>query len=93
MGSFFDKAKSMGAKAADKAGDAVEIGKAKAKIASKKSDIEKVQVQIGEYCHKRYLGAGAEEDDTIRNFCMRIDELNKEVAELEAQIFATKNED
>lgn len=42
MGDFFEKAKKLGEKAADMTGDAIEIGKYKAKIASRRSDIHDV---------------------------------------------------
>lgn len=92
MGELFDKVKKVGAYAADKTGDAVEIGVAKGKIASRKSDIADVERLIGRYFYNKYLREGTGEDETVLEHFKKIDALNGEIAQLEAQIFSTKNE-
>jgi hypothetical protein len=93
MGDFFESVKKVGAYAADKTGDAVEIGVAKGKIAARKSDIADIEKLIGRYFYKKYLENGVGEDEAVLEHCKKIDSLNSEIAELEAQIFATKNEE
>lgn len=92
MGELFDKVKKAGAYAADKTGDAVEIGVAKGKIASRKGDIADVERLIGRYFYNKYLKDGVGEDDAVLEHFKKIDALNGEIAQLEAQIFSTKNE-
>ncbi len=54
MGDFFDKAKKLGAKAYDQAEDALEVGRYKAKISSKKGDMEESYKKIGQYLYEKY---------------------------------------
>lgn len=93
MADFLDKVKKVGAYAADKTGDAVEIGVARGKITARKSDIADVERKIGKYFYNKYLEDGVASDDAVAEHFRKIDSLNREIAELEAQIFTTKNED
>lgn len=85
MSDYMDKAKKMGAYAADKVGDAAKIGKYKASIASQKSEINDNKRKIGEYCYSKYV-AGEELDATIQDFCHIIEDCNDTISKYEVKI-------
>ena len=97
MTDLIDKAMGLAGEALDKTGDIVEIGKLKAKIASKKNDIEKYENQIGLYMYDLYKdNDGSFELDeydgpnhdlsVIRDICRQIDGAYDEIALLESKI-------
>ena len=90
MGDFFEKAKKLGGKAADATGDAIEIGKCKAKISSRKSDIHDVEKKIGKYYYD-YL-RGNIDNEEVEAYCKEIDKLNIQIKELEDKIEEAKND-
>ena len=90
MGDFFEKAKKLGEKAADMTGDASEIGKYKAKIASRRSDIHDVEKKIGKYHYEHLRGNIFNEE--VEAYCKEIDELKSQIAELEMKIEEAKND-
>ena len=55
MSDFLNMAKGFAADALDKAGDAAEVGKYKAKIAARKAEIEKIERQMGLYIYLTYF--------------------------------------
>lgn len=97
MTDLIDKAMGLAGEALDKTGDIVEIGKLKAKIASKKNDIEKYENQIGLYMYDLYKdNDGSFELDeydgpnhdlsVIGDICRQIDGAYDEIALLESKI-------
>lgn len=94
MNDFFDKAKNLGAKAYGQAGDVLEISKYKAKIVSKKSEIEKLQQEIGEYVYEQYTDEGIRENfnSEIIEKCKSIDGVTDEIMMLEEKIEAIKKD-
>lgn len=92
MQDFFNKAgnvaKSTASRAADKAGDLVEIGKIKAKISSARSDMSAIESKIGRYYFEQYMN-GAAIDAAAGAMCEEIkvqmeliDELEKKIQEI-----------
>ena len=101
MSDIMDKAKDFAAEALDKTGDIVEVGKLKAKIASKKSEIEKLEKQMGLYMYELYKdndGSLEPEDEgrpkkiysELRDMCRQIDGAYDEIALLESKIDSLK---
>lgn len=101
MSDFMDKAKDLASEALDKTGDIVEVGKLKAKIASKKNEIEKLEKQMGLYMYELYKendGSLEPEDEgrpkkiyaELRDMCRQIDGTYDEIALLESKIDAYK---
>lgn len=86
---FLDKLSSMAKDVTEKAGEAVEITKLKAKANKEKSAIEDSLKKIGEYYVEK-CAAGEELDETVKVFCKEIDEHNKAIEEFMAQIAAFK---
>ena len=97
MADFIDKAMGLAGEALDKTGEMVEIGKLKAKIATKKNDIEKYEKQIGLYMYDLYKDNDGSfelnEDEesshdlsVIRDICRQIDGAYDEIALLESKI-------
>lgn len=78
-------AKTTASKAADKAGDLVEIGKIKAKINSSKSEIANLEKKIGAYYYEQYM-EGAAVDAAIGEMCQEIRRQNELIEELEEKI-------
>lgn len=95
MQDFFNRAgkmaKDTAGKAADKAGDIVEIGKLKAKITSAKSDISAKQKKIGEYYFQQYM-EGAAVDAAVGGMCEDIKEQLERIEELEKKIQDVKED-
>lgn len=95
MQDFFNKAgkvaKDTASKAADKAGDMVEIGKLKAKISAAKSDVSAKKKKIGEYYFEQYMG-GAAVDGAVGSMCEEIKGKLEEIEELEKKIQEVKED-
>ena len=89
MQDFFNKAgkvaKNTAGKAADKAGDLVEIGKLKAKISSAKSEISSTEKKIGQYYFEQYM-EGAAVDAAVGAMCEEIKAQKELIEELEEKI-------
>ncbi|MCI2061642.1 MAG: hypothetical protein LKJ83_02585 [Eubacteriaceae bacterium] len=91
MGDLFEKAKNLGAKAAESAKDAGEIGKYKVEIQSKKSDINDEMVKIGQYMYSKYQDEGAEKTESaVLEHAKKIDDLNAAIKDLQDKIEAVK---
>lgn len=86
---FLDKLSSMAKDVTEKAGDAVEITKLKAKVGKEKSAIEEVLQKIGGYFLDKYT-SGEELDEAVAAMCKEIADHNKVVEDLMAQIAAVK---
>ena len=95
MKDFFNKAgqiaKDTAGKAADKAGDMVEIGKLKAKITAAKSEISATEKKIGQYYVEQYAN-GVAVDAAVGAWCQDIKAQEDIIAELEEKIKAVKDE-
>lgn len=96
MSDFVNAAMGLASEALDKAGEAAEIGKYKAKIAGKKTEIDKIQRQMGLYIYLTY--SESEDDDAdnldprLRDMCKQIDAVYDEIALLENKIDQVKDE-
>jgi len=90
MGDFMDKAGKMAKYAAGKTGDAVEIGKCKAKIASRRSDIADLQKKIGMHFYEKYQITGTT-DPEAEDYCKAIDDAEKSIEEMEDMVQNVKN--
>ena len=86
---FLDKLSSIAKDVTDKAGDAVEITKLKAKVNKEKSAIEDSVKKIGEYYLEKYL-AGETSDETLKVMCEEIAAKNKNIEEIVTQIASVK---
>ena len=92
MSDFLNMAKGFAADALDKAGDAAEVGKYKAKIAARKAEIEKIERQMGLYIYLTYSEheddeeEGITPDPKLRDMCKQIDAVYDEIALLENKI-------
>ncbi len=94
MSEFSSKVKKVGTDVIDKAGEMVELGKYKARISSQRSEIEKLQKQIGKYVYDQFK-EGSEEtffDPEIIDTCQAIDATYDEIAILEDKIDKIKGE-
>ena len=92
MVDFLDKAKKFGEYAADKAGDVAEIGKLKARISSRKSDIVALEKKIGKYYYDNLRNTGVTIDE-LEAYYTEIDELSAQILDCEAEIERIKEED
>jgi peptidoglycan hydrolase CwlO-like protein len=104
MGSFLDKAKELGERAVEVTADAVEIGTLKAKIAARKSDMNKQYQVLGEllYENRAMFDLNPEEDaaalsqqlaqlrEGMTDACSEIGRLKEEMAALEQDIETAK---
>lgn len=91
--SFFGKMKEGAAKAAEKAKETVEVTRLNAQISSKRKEIEKLQISIGESVYQAFLASdlsGSEE--TVVALCAQITERHQEIAVIELKIREIKNE-
>jgi hypothetical protein len=94
MSDIMNMAKGIASEAFDKASDAAEIGKYKAKIVGKKNEIEKIERRMGLYIYLMY--SEGEEDDgenldpKLRDMCKQIDAVYDEIALLENKIDQVK---
>ncbi|NCB42943.1 MAG: hypothetical protein EOM59_10035 [Clostridia bacterium] len=86
---FLDKLSSIAKDVTEKAGEAVEITKLKAKVNKEKSAIEDSLKKIGEYYLEK-CNAGEISDEAVKAFCAEIAEKNKNIEDLMAQIAAVK---
>lgn len=86
---FLDKLSSMAKDVTDKAGEAVEITKLKAKVGKEKSAIEDSLKKIGEYYLDK-CNVGEVSDEVVKVMCAEIAEKNKSIEDLLAQIAAIK---
>lgn len=95
MQDFFSKAgkvaKDTASKAADKAGDMVEIGKLKTKISAAKSEISTQKKKIGDYYFEQYM-EGAAVDGAVGSMCEAIKEKLDQIEELEKKIQEVKED-
>lgn len=93
MSEISSKVKKVGSDVIDKAGEMMEIGRYKARISSQKSEIEKLQRQIGKYIYDRYSEDQDLEifDSEILDSCRAIDATFDEIAILENKIDAIKS--
>ncbi|MDD4366300.1 MAG: hypothetical protein PHV38_01330 [Eubacteriales bacterium] len=91
MGDFMNKAGKVAKYAADKTGDVVEIGRCKAKITSRKSEITDLQKKIGAYYYDAYRATG-ETDPKVEDHLKAIEEAEKKIEELEESIKNVKND-
>ena len=93
MQDFLNKAgkvaKSTASKAADKAGDIVEIGKIKAKINSVKAEISSTENKIGQYYFDQYMD-GVAVDAIVGAMCEEIKAQMELIDELERKIQEVK---
>ena len=89
MRDFFNKAgevaKNTASRAADKAGDMVEIGKLKSKISSAKSEISATEKKIGKYYYEQYKD-GVAVDAAVGAMCEEITVQLDVIEELEDKI-------
>lgn len=94
MGDFMDKAMGFATEALDKTGEMVELGKFKAKIAAKNSEIEKMQKSMGQYFYELYKEQEDPEemDPEILDMCRQIDATYDEIAILEEKMEKVKQE-
>ncbi|MEA4922550.1 MAG: hypothetical protein VB031_04190 [Eubacteriaceae bacterium] len=94
MGDFLDKAKKLGAMAADKTSDVAEIGKYKAKIASQKAEIKDLEKQIGKRVYDQFKERDEDEpmDENLLDLCQSIDSAYDEITILEDKIENVKND-
>jgi hypothetical protein len=94
MSEITSKVKKVGSEVIDKAGEMVELGKYKARISSQKSEIEKLQRQIGKYVYDLYKEENEGEffDSEILDTCHAIDATYDEIAILENKIDMIKGE-
>jgi len=94
MSDFFEKAKETAKKAgnfaADKAGDAAEIGKYKAKIMSQKNEISNSEKELGKIVYRDYVDGNAQSEEMI-NLCQKITEAKKIIEDYEAEIEKVKD--
>lgn len=88
MSEISNKVKKVGSDVIDKAGEMVELGKYKARISSQKSEIEKLQKQIGKYIYDQYSEDQELDflDSEILDTCRAIDATYDEIAILENKI-------
>ncbi len=86
---FLDKLSSMAKDVTEKAGDAVEITKLKAKVSKEKGAIDEVLQKIGGHFMEKFT-AGEELDEAVAAMCKEVAEHNKVVEDLMAQIAAVK---
>lgn len=95
MQDFLNKAgkaaKNTASKAADKAGDIVEIGKLKAKINSAKSEVSTTEKKIGQYYFNQYT-EGAAVDAAVGAMCEDIKAQMDLIKELEEKIEEVKED-
>lgn len=93
MQDFLNKAgkvaKTTASKAADKAGDIVEIGKIKAKISSAKAEISSTENKIGQYYFEQYMD-GVAVDAIVGAMCEEIKAQMELIDELERKIQEVK---
>lgn len=93
MQDFLNKAgkvaKSTASKAADKAGDIVEIGKIKAKISSARNEISETERKIGRYYFDQYMD-GVAVDAIVGAMCEEIKAQQEQIDELEKKIQEVK---
>ncbi|NCU32570.1 MAG: hypothetical protein EOM23_06485, partial [Candidatus Moranbacteria bacterium] len=75
---FLDKLSSIAKDVTEKAGEAVEITKLKAKVNKEKSAIEESLKKIGEYYLEKF-NAGEISDEAVKVFCDEIAEKNKSI--------------
>jgi hypothetical protein len=93
MSDFLEKAKTLGARAAEGAKDAGEIGKYKVSMQSKKGDINDEMAEIGKYMYSKYQEEGEDSIDApVIEHAKKIDELNQAIQELQAKIDAVKED-
>ena len=94
MSEITSKVRKVGSEVIDKAGEMVELGKYKARISSQKSEIEKLQRQIGKYVYDLYKEENESEffDSEILDTCHAIDATYDEIAILENKIDMIKGE-
>lgn len=93
MSDFLEKAKTFGARAAEGAKDAGEIGKYKVSMQSKKGDIKDEMAEIGKLVYSKYQEAGEDGlDASVLEHAKKIDDLNKGIQDLQAKIDAVKED-
>ncbi|MGI6722551.1 MAG: hypothetical protein ACOX4I_08515 [Anaerovoracaceae bacterium] len=92
MSKFLDKAKELGSKAADQAGDLAEIGKYKTKIAGQKSEIKDNEIELGKYIFQQFKDGEMENvlDEQVIDLCNRISSCYDEIEILEEKIEKVK---
>ncbi|MGI6736447.1 MAG: hypothetical protein ACOX41_03940 [Anaerovoracaceae bacterium] len=93
MAKVIDKAVEIGEKALDKAGDAAEIGKYKARIAGQKSEIRSAEAKIGHYVYDQYREQDEEQltvDETLEDYFHTLDACYDEIAILQSKISKIK---
>ena len=81
---FLDKVGKLAKAAAEKTGDAVEVGKLTVKIRSEKGKIEDCMQSIGAYYYDQYKN-GAELPAEVAAFCSEISEREATIAALEEE--------
>ncbi len=86
---FLDKLGSIAKDMTEKAGEAVEITKLKAKVSKEKNAIEEVLQKIGGHYLDKFT-AGEELDEAVMAMCREIDGHNKAIEDLMGQIAAVK---
>jgi len=86
---FLEKLSSVAKDVTEKAGEAVEVTKLKAKVGKEKNAISDILQKIGEHYMDRFL-AGEELDIVVSEMCKEIEEHNKTIDDLMDQIAAIK---
>lgn len=95
MGDFLSKlgksAVEAANKAGNKAGELVEVGKLKGKVASLKSDKSNAIKELGDRCYDLFRDDDAA-DGTVRSLCEKITSLTAEIETLEDEIENVREE-
>ncbi|MCI8284858.1 MAG: hypothetical protein HFE90_06275 [Firmicutes bacterium] len=81
---FLDKLSDIGKSVAQKSGEIAESSKLTMNIKKKERDIKTVKFEIGTYIYQQYKN-GVDFDEKITAFCKNIDELYREISQLEIE--------
>lgn len=85
MSKLGKSAANVAGKAGIKAGEMVEIGKVKGKIASLKSDVTSAKKSLGDICYEMFKDDD-EAEKNVKGICDKITALKAEIETLEAEI-------
>ncbi len=88
---FLDKLNTIAKNVGEKTGDAIEITKLNAKIASEKSAMAELYKQLGEKIYEKYT-AGAYQDEDMTALFASVDGRKAAIAEAEGKITAIREE-
>ncbi len=96
MSDLTDRVKKFGTDAISKAGDVIDTGKYKAKIAREQAEIEKLEQQIGKHIYEKFKENEEDEveyDQEVMDTCAAIDATYDEIALLETKIEELKSDE